>query len=56
LAKLLLVSLDSVKEDDGNILLDVVGETTVSGNTSGREVFTEQLLTSSTVVTVRTGL
>lgn len=38
------------------VLLDVVGETTVSSDTSGGEVLAEELLTSSAVVAVATGL
>ena len=40
------------RRGQSDLLLHVVGETTVSGNTSGGEVFTEEFLSSSTVVTV----
>lgn len=43
------------KVKKNNILLDVVGETTVSGNTSGGEVLTEKFGTLSAIVAVTAG-
>ena len=39
-----------------NLLLDVVGETTVSGNTSEGDVLAKESLSTSAVVAVGTGL